>query len=975
MKIEYTELGYNQIEESKIEEINSAGVLINHIKSGAKIVIMKNEDDNKVFSISFKTPPFDSKGTPHILEHSVLCGSRKFPSKEPFVELAKGSLNTFLNAMTFSDKTMYPVASKNEKDFFNLMDVYLDAVFYPNIYSKPEIFKQEGWHYEIVKEGRESRLEISGVVYNEMKGAYSTPEELLVRKNQESLFPDTTYRYDSGGDPDRIPDLTYEEFINFHKRYYHPSNSFIFIYGDIDVQKVLKFLDKEYLSHFSRTDIDSTIEIQQPLGNIKYLKYLYPISETEDSKNKTYLSLNYAIGLSKDPILNLAFSIIEYLLLETPASPLKNALIKEGIGKDVFGVIETSIMQPYMSIVVKNSDEDKSEKFKDVVYNTLKKLVKDGIDKKLVEASINIFEFKLREADYRGLPKGLVYHIKMMESWLYDSDPFIHLRYDQHLNEIKRALTENYFEQLIDRYILNSNHVTFVTVKPDKAILKEKEKKLRQKLDEYFTKLSKEDKNKIIKEAEELKKRQLTPDPPEVLEKIPILSINDINKEAERLPIEIDKDTVGTFLMHPIFTSNIAYLNIFFDSTVANVDEIPYLSLLSTILTKVSTENYSYGELSNEININTGGISISSDAIGDKEDDTVYYPKLILKSKVTIKKFGKLLDLLKEIIFKTKFDEKERIREIIQESRSRLEMGIFEFGHNIVSNRLLSYFSPLGMYMEIMSGLSYYWFIRDLEKNFDKNFENVSIILKRLAEKLFTSNGIIVSITADTADLKKVIPDLKSFISNLSDEKIEKYKYKFNFNKPNEGLLSPANVQFVAKGYNFKRIGYKYSGGLMVLRIIASLDYLWNKIRVRGGAYGSFARFGRNGNMYFCSYRDPNLKETLEVYNGIKDYLEKFDPTDREMTKYIIGTISKLDHPLTPSMKGELASTRYISGITHEDIQREREEVLSTDKNTIKSFKNLVGDTMEKGYCCVLGNENKIRENKDVFDKLVNVFN
>jgi len=965
--------GYEFKDETGINEIDSKGEVLIHKKSGARIVLVNNNDDNKVFSIAFKTPPEDSTGLPHILEHSVLCGSRKFPSKEPFVELAKGSLNTFLNAMTFPDKTMYPVASRNEKDFFNLMDVYLDAVFFPNIYKYPEIFKQEGWHYEIV-DGDHPRLEISGVVYNEMKGAYSTPEELLMRKVQETLYPNTPYAHDSGGDPEKIPELTYERFIEFHKRYYHPSNAYIYAYGNINKIRFLDFIDREYLSNFDREYIKSDIPPQNPLGSLREYEFLYPISKGESELDKTYFSLNFSIGTATDPVLTMAFSIIEYLLLETPASPLKNALIKEGIGKDVFGVYESSLLQPHFSIVIKNSNEDKKTGFKRVVFDTLNNLVKNGIDKKLIEASINIFEFKLREADYRGLPKGLVYHIKMMESWLYDGDPFIHLRYDSHLKEVKRALKDNYFEELIKKYILESNHSTLLTIKPDKDILKEKEKKLRERLDRYFESLTKDEKKKIKEETKRLKIRQITPDPPEILEKIPILSINDIDKEAESLPLEVNKEKETTQLYHPIFTSGIIYFNLLFDTTAVNQDDIPYISLLSQILTRVSTENYSYGDLSNEINVYTGGISIVADAFGSKDDDAIYYPKLVVKSKSLVDKFPDLIRILREIIFKTRYNEKDRIKEIVQEARSRLEMSIYELGHNIASGRLLSYFSPFGKYMETLSGLSYYWFVRDLEENYDSKYEILSNKLTDVAERIFNLNNLILSITADRKDIDRISNQMRSFKEDFPINKIEKNSYSFKLTPNNEGLMTPGNVQYVAKGYNFKRLGYKYSGHLMVLRTIASLDYLWNRVRVQGGAYGSFARFGRNGNMYFCSYRDPNLEETLKVYDEMGRYLNEFNPNNREMTKYIIGTVSKLDHPLTPSMKGEIATTRYISGITQDDVQKERDEILGTGIKSIRNFSDMVRDTMKNGYYCVLGNENKISANSKIFGKLIKVF-
>ena len=469
--------GFILVREENIKEVNSIARIFEHEKTGARLLHMENDDTNKVFSIGFKTPPEDSTGVMHILEHSVLCGSRKFPTKEPFVELVKGSLNTFLNAMTFSDKTIYPIASQNEKDFFNLMDVYLDAVFYPNIYKTKEILMQEGWHYDLEK--KEDELTYKGVVYNEMKGAFSSPEGILMRKIQETLFPDNTYSNESGGDPKYIPDLTYEQFIDTHKKYYHPSNSYIFLYGDMNLEKCLKFINEEYLADFDRKEIDAEIKPQEKYNSIKDVEYIYSISEEDDDSEKTFLALNYVTGRSTDEEVYMDLNLLEYILLEAEGAPLKKALLDAEIGKDVFGSFDGGILQPVFSIIAKNSDVSKKEEFRKVVYDTLNDIVKNGIDKKLIEGCINAFEFRLREADTGGYPKGLVYYMNAMDSWLYGGDPLMHIKYEHAIENVKKSLNTNHFEELIKKYMLDNTHASLLTLKPEKGLALREENELK----------------------------------------------------------------------------------------------------------------------------------------------------------------------------------------------------------------------------------------------------------------------------------------------------------------------------------------------------------------------------------------------------------------------------------------------------------------------------------------------------------------
>ncbi|QCX32815.1 insulinase family protein [Caloramator sp. E03] len=964
--------GFKLIEKRNIEEINSLALLFFHEKSGARLYKLINDDDNKVFSIGFRTPPYDDTGLPHILEHSVLCGSRKFPSKEPFVELLKGSLNTFLNAFTFSDKTMYPFASRNEKDFFNLMDVYMDAVLYPNIYKYPEILMQEGWHYELNDKNEE--MIYKGVVYNEMQGAFSSAESLLIRRIQQNLFPDSPYGNESGGDPDFIPNLTQEKFIEYHKKYYHPSNSYIYLYGNGDTLKELEFLNENYLKDFDIIEIDSSIKEQKPFDSMKDMVLEYPITPNEDEKDKTFLSLSFVTGKSTDAESHLALNILEHLLLETSAAPLKRALIEEGIGKDVFGQYDSSIMQPVFSIIVKNSNIEMKNKFKDVVFKTLSKLVQEGIDKKLIEASINKKEFEMREAEEEGMPKGLLYDIKLMESWLYDENPALHLQYGKIIEKLKENIKTNYFEKLIEKYLLNNTHSLILALVPKKGLAEKKVEEIKRKLADIKNNMSEEEIEIVIQQTKSLKKRQEEPDSKENLEKLPLLSIKDINTKAEIIPIE-EKSIEGVkVLFHPIFTNKIFYINFLFNTSAVPYDVLPYISLLSDVLGKMSTEKYSYSELAKEININTGGIRFGVDAYQEKESLDKFYPQLIVKSKALSDKIPKLVEFVGEIAGKTDFNDKKRLKEIIQEIKSRSEMRIFDGGHIIASMRVMSYFSKVGAYLEKLSGLSYYKFIVDIEKNFDSMSDVIISNLKKASDIIFNKGNLIISVTCEEKDYSIFKENIGKILNYIGNKEFKPVEYEFELEPKNEGLLTPGNVQYVAKGYNFIKEGYRYTGRMQVLRTILSGDYLWNRVRVQGGAYGGFMRFDRSGNFVFVSYRDPNLKETLNVYNSSFQYLNNFDADKREMTKYIIGTIGRLDYPLTPSGKAERADINYITHLTYEDLQKERNEVLDTTVADIKSFDRLVHDVMKHEYICVLGSETKIKENKDIFNNIINVF-
>jgi len=962
--------GFRLEDEEKIDEINSLARTFYHEKSGVRLLYLQSDDDNKVFSITFRTPPADSTGVAHIVEHSVLCGSRKFPMREPFVELVKGSLNTYLNAMTFPDKTMYPVASRNNKDFRNLMDVYLDAVFYPNIYNYPETLMQEGWHYEL--EDKQGEITYKGVVYNEMKGVFSSPDAVLEKKNFESLFPDTAYGVESGGDPESIPELTQEQFIDFHRKYYHPSNGYIFLYGDLDILDNLKFLDEVYLNNFEKIQVNSEIALQPTFAQKVEKVFEYSIAPNENIEDKTFISRNFVLGQATNSEICLAFQILEYLLLETPAAPLRNALIEAGLGKDVVGTFVKSILQPTFGVVITGTNEEEKARFVQVMDKELIRLVAEGIDKTLIEACINIFEFTLREANYGTRPKGLVYNIKCMDSWLYDASPFIHLQYEEDLGKIKAALKTNYFEQLIEGHLLHNNHQSLVILKPRHGLAEEKDEEVRKHLAQYKASLSDVELDKLVEQTARLKELQQTPDSPEALATIPLLTLQDIEKKSEELPL-IEKKELGVpVLLHPLQTNAIAYVNMYFDTRNVPQQYLPYMYLLSEVLGKLSTEQYEYTELSNEININTGGIIFDVAVFTANTNDSEYLPKFIIKGKSLVEKLPQLLKLTQQMIAHSRFDNAKRMKELVQEIKSNWDMNLFRRGQQIASNRVLSYFSPIAQYNEA-GMLAFYDFAAMLEKDFAAMSEEIAKNLETVANYIFNKENLLVSVTVEEDNYNKFQKAFSEFHACLALTKEKTALYHFEKQQYNEGLMTSGKVQYVVKGANFCKLGYSYHGSLKVLETILRYDYLWTRVRVQGGAYGGFARFERNGNMVLGSYRDPNLKETLMVYDEAAHYLRNFSVDQREMTKYVIGTMSQLDTPLTPSQKGERATNNYIRNISQDMIQLERNEILATQQEDICKLADLMDDAMKKNYLCVLGNEQKIKENINIFQQVINI--
>ena len=960
---------YEILDEHRVEDVQSDGFILRHKKSGARIAILSNNDDNKVFYIGFRTPPEDETGVPHIIEHTTLCGSKKFPVKDPFIELAKGSLNTFLNAMTYPDKTVYPVASCNDQDFKNLMDVYLDAVFNPNITKYEEIFKQEGWHYELT--GKDDELKINGVVYNEMKGAYSSPDEVLSSQIYRSLFPDNTYSKDSGGNPEYIPKLTYEAYLDFYHKYYHPSNSYIYLYGDMDVVERLEWLDREYLSLYDYKKVNSEINKQPAFDEIKNVEAQYSITMDDSQENKTYLSYNRVVGDTLDEMLYQAFDVLDYALVSSPGAPVKQALIDAGIGDDVYGSYDAGILQPVFSFVAKNANASQADEFESIIENTLKEVVKTGINKEALLAGINSSEFKFREADFGQFPKGLLFGLNCLDSWLFDDmKPFIHLECLGTFAKLRKAVDTDYFEKLIQEYLLDNTHGSSVTVKPKRGLGNEREEALAKELSDYKASLSDEEIKKLIEDTEHLKKYQEEPSADEDLRKLPMLTRADMKKNAMPFSNIEDELLDVKVVRHDIESNGIDYISFLFDAGDFAQSELGYLGFFTNALGLVSTEKYSYTDLANATNIYTGGISTGTASHPDIKDRNNFVFKFEVKLKVLEKNLDKALELMEQMLLSSDFTDTKRLGELVAQIKARLQANLSSSGHLVAAMRSMSSFSRYALYQDELKGVAFYRSICRIEKELSESPKNVSDKLAAIAKKLFARNRMLISFTGNNEAYGNAKPSLEKVIAGFDKMSAIGNQAEVHFNTAKEAFIDASQIQYVAKTGDFICEGYEYTGALRLLRIILSYDYLWINVRVKGGAYGCMNTFLRSGESYFVSYRDPNLSDTLDVYDRIPEYIKSFSPDERDMTKYIIGTFSALDTPMNPEAKGSRSLSAYLEGITYEQIQKERNEILNAQPEDIRRLADLVEAVLKKDSICVIGNENMIKESAGLFENV-----
>ena len=950
---------YTFIKEKYIEEIESTVSLYKHNKSGARICTIKNSDENKVFSIAFRTPPINNCGLTHILEHSVLCGSKKYPVKDPFVELIKTSLNTFINAFTFPDKTMYPIASLNQEDFKNLMAVYMDAVFYPNIYSKEEIFRQEGWRYDILDKNDD--ITYNGVVYNEMKGAFSDPNQIHARMIMHSLYPDTAYGLESGGDPKYIPDLDYKVFLKFHSEYYSPSNSYIYLYGDCDMDERMEWLDKEYLSKFDIVDFDTTLKPQKPFDKPRYESDTYQTSG--ELNNKTFLSYNFVLPSSFEMKDLIASDVLVEALFNIPGAPIKERIQKEGIGDDVSAYLEKDVLQPMIEIQVTGANSDDEEKFISIIDEEFKKCINGGLDKKSLLSLINSTEFSNREKDFSSrMPKGLMLEISGLASWLYDEDgPYKMFELIHYYPEIKEELKTNYFEKLIDKGFLNNNHKTYVKLVPTLDSSKEYDEELKKKLKAYKESLSEKELEELIEKNKKLKEYQSSPSTKEELDTLPKLKIEDIDREPEKYNLDVLNDKYQ-ILYSNYKTNGISYINYHFELSHIDPNDLIYLALYTDLFKSISTKSHSYYELNQIITGEYGTINSSVSVLETKELTNKLY--LVYSISALNEKISDANDLLLEIINDTNYSDYDRIYQKLAELKSDLEFGIQRRGHVTALNRASSSISEMGLYKDTMSGIRYLDFIKDLYNNFDSKKEELSKKLYDIKNYMAKSN-FVVNIVGDEDSFKasKVATDK---LYNSLKETMTYNTFEFKENPLKEAIIAPINVNYVARCGKYSM---KHNFSSLVLAISLSLDYLWVNVRVKGGAYGCMLDVKEN-QINFTSYRDPNVDYTNDAYTNIVDYIKNFNPSDEELLGYKIGAISNSQSVVHNKVKGLTACQLYLQGLDYEYRKNNRAELLDATKEQLVEQAKWYEEALNNSAICVIGTKDKIESSNIKFDKV-----
>ncbi len=974
---------YELIKSEELNEVKSLGIYLKHKKSGARVALVSNEDDNKVFCIGFRTPPEDSTGVAHIVEHTTLCGSREFPSKDPFVELVKGSLNTFLNAMTYPDKTVYPLASQNDKDFANLMHVYLDAVFYPNFHKNKAIFQQEGWHFEL--DEKKDTLKYNGVVYNEMKGSFSNPGTIEANAIEAALFPDNTYHFVSGGDPDVIPTLTYENYLAFHNRYYHPSNSYIYLYGDFDIEERLEFLDKHYLSDFTAIDPDSDVAVQKSVS--ADISETYALGADESMDHKTFLSYNVVTGLSTDIEMTTAMKILQYVMTDAPGAPLKQALTDAGIGNEISASYETSLKQPVLTIEAAGAEKEDKDRFVSIIEDTIKKTIKEGISKKSLLAAVNYFEFKYREADTGRFPKGLLMGLRTYDTWLYDdSMPFDTIEQGGVFAKLRDLIDTEYFEKLLDRYFIKNDHKVVLALSPEKGKNEKREQELTEKLKKLRSDMTEGDIATLKVESKKLRAFQENESTPEELAKIPMLSRSDISTKSKQIKNKEESAAGIPSLYHEVATNGIAYVHLLFDVADIAKEDLPYMKLLASLFALVDTRKHSYKDFSDEILMHTGGLTTDLSSYSDAEDadKTKIYFSTELKSLVS--ELPKAISLVNEMLFETDFDEKadKRILEVIKEDVSGMQMGLESAGNRTASRAAGSLVCATGRIAELAGGIAYYRFIKDLSEHFNEKKALLHEKLTVLVKKYLVKERLFISFTGSSEMHDEMVKELEVLkdsvpsgskvtgakLCDVLKEEIEKERKERAGKKYGIAYTASGRVQYVARVGNYRKAGLPYTGMLSFLQVMLSYDYLWVNIRVKGGAYGCFGMFNRDGSGAFTSYRDPGLMETDKVYEGVSDYLRNFTADDRTITQYIIGSISDIDQPLTPYAEGERGLSMYLRGISMDMLEKARAEILDADEASVRKLADYTDAILSEKVLGVVGSEAKINENKDYFNEI-----
>lgn len=946
----------------EISDIYSKAYLFRHPQSGARLLYLQNKDHNKVFNVAFKTPPENDCGTPHILEHSVLCGSRKYEAKDPFNELAKGSLNTFLNAMTYADKTMYPVASCNEKDFHHLMDVYLDAVFYPKIYEKKAIFLQEGWRY--LWKDTDAPLELTGVVYNEMKGALSDPESLLNGAISRSIFGKTTYGFESGGDPAAIPDLSYEDFLAFHRKYYHPSNAYFYLYGDMEPMECLRHIHEGYLSAFTASDAQPEITETICAEQGQVIRETYPATE----ESGTYFAYNIKVGKCTDSERIMALQILSYVLLETNASPLKTALMNAGICEETEGWFDSSTYEMVFSIIGKNAKADEMEQFRKLIEEECARLCKEGLPKDLLQSGLRKYDFLLREEDYGTTPKGLIYCTRLMKRWLHGEEPLAGLRTISLIEKLKKVSGEGYFEALIQEIFLQNEAKTYVIFAPEIGKAEKEAEKLAQRLAEKKAQFSEAEIAAIREDSEKLDAFQKTVDSPEILAQIPLLEISEVEETPQLIPYREDRLSTGKpILFVPLESNGILYFKLHFDMSALPQALVPYSGLLADLMGKLDTAQYSYYDLPTALNQTFGGFSVHQGSFNKNADE--YRAFITAKGKLLLQDLERAMEMIEEILFHTKWDALESMKKIVKSLKISGENKLLNYSHLYGIFYSGSNLFP-GMYLEdATSGIRYHHFLCEINKMLEEKPEIVIENLRKTAEILFIRNHLEIAFGCEEKDQAAVRRALDKLLLHFDGKKQGGAGGKPCVVRQKTAFINSGSVVYNILSFDFRKKGLPYHGKYQVLQTIINLEYLWNQVRVQGGAYGCGSKLQRSGLAYFYSYRDPNVKETYAIYEKLAEDLAHFTATERDMTKYILGTINRLDQPKTNIDRLDTVIAQYYKDITSEMLRQERSEILQTTAADIRDCQALL-QALDSENICSIGDQQKITAAADLFTEI-----
>ncbi len=954
--------GFELLRDQNLAEINSTACFYRHGRTGAELLSLINSDENKVFGVSFATPPSDSTGVAHILEHSVLCGSRKYPVKEPFVELMKSSLSTFLNAMTFPDKTCYPVASQNVQDFYNLIDVYLDAVFFPRL--TPEIFQQEGWHYEL--DAPDAPLIYKGVVFNEMKGNYSSPDTMLRELSQRSLYPDITYGFDSGGDPKHIPDLTYEQLKAFHEQHYHPSNAKLFFYGDDDPEERLRLLDAR-LGEFNRITVNAKVPLQPRFTAPKRLIHTYPAGLADEQSGEpakeTMLTVNWMLDEVVDVETALALNILEHILIGTPAAPLYKALIDSGLGEALAGGgLDDELRQPMFSTGLKGIDPVNTGKIGRLIADTIGSLAEKGIDPLTIDAALNTVEFQLRENNTGAFPRGIAFMLRALRSWLHGGDPLSPLAFERPLAAIKGQVAggTRYFERLLKRHLIDNCHRTELVLKPDRELAESEAQEERARLEAVRASMTARDLLAVVEATNTLRRIQEQPDPPEVLATIPTLRLSDLPRANKLIPREVTSIADTRVLYHDLFTNGILYLDLGFDLHLLPPELLPYVPLFGRALLETGVENDDFVRLSQRIGRSTGGIrpqQWTSTVAGGVTSTTWLY----LRSKALPGQTIELLSILWDILGRARLDNLARFRQLVLEEKASLESRLVPAGSSYVDRRLRASLYESDWADEQMSGVTYLFFLRKLADDVDTKWEAVLAALECIRSTLVNRAAMLCNITAEAGHWAQLKPQLANFLGALPCMSAKAAPWRVAEGVLSEGLIVPTKVNYVGKGADLYREGIRPSGAHLVARSYLRTSWLWDKIRVQGGAYGGRCMFDRySGGFTFVSYRDPNLIATLDTYDHTADFLRNADLDEAELTRILIGTIGEVDTYRLPDARGFTSMQHYLVGDTDEARQRMREEILSTTTADLRNFADALAHVAAHGRVVVLGSEQTI---------------